>query len=55
LHGPENSWNLLGSDADGSLLASNRHVSADENSHDCCRQVRFMVAGMTKMLLRLGL
>ena len=34
------SWNLLGSDADGSFLASNRHVSTAENSHNCCRQVR---------------
>jgi len=41
--GPGKSYNFPGSDADGSFLASNRHVSADENSHDsCCHQVRFL-------------
>jgi len=24
------------------ILASNRHVSADENCHNCCHQVRFL-------------
>jgi len=40
------------------LLVSNRHVYADENSHNCCHQVRYLgcrYVGMPKMLSRPGL
>jgi len=37
------------------FLVSNRHVFADENSHNCCHQIRFRSAGMPKMFLWPGL
>jgi len=37
------------------FLASNRHVSADEDSHNCCHNVRFLSCRYAKRLLQLGL
>ena len=44
--GPGKSWNLLGSE--WQFLSTNRHVSVDENSHNCCYQVRFLCCRYAK-------
>jgi len=36
------------------FLASNRHVSADENSHNCCHQVRFLGCRYAKNAFTFG-
>jgi len=56
LQGPSKSCNLLDSDVHGSFWFQTdiRHVYADENSHDCCHQVRFLRCRYAKMLSRPG-